>query len=324
MIKLSIIIPVYNVEKYIKKCLDSIFMQDAISSEYEVIVVDDGTPDNSMEVVENFAKYYPNLIIIHQENQGLSSARNSGLKVAQGEYVWFVDSDDWIEKNCLNELFEFFAAYQAEVFVTPLKSINESNGDVYANMFSDHDKQIKFASGIDFLKNGIKVVPVQIYIFKRYFLEKHDLKFMHGVFHEDNEFVPRMLYFATTVCLINSLFYNYLVRESGSITSEFSIKKSEDLILIIKSLADFSAVNNLKSKDKYNVKFKKIGCLYLLLSNLNNTKDTAIQNVFIKKHYWFIKRLSIESIFTFYPRFSFYGLLLLIDYRLLSLYINSK
>jgi glycosyltransferase involved in cell wall biosynthesis len=323
MIKLSIIIPVFNVEKYIGKCLESVFIQDVSSHEYEVIVIDDGTPDNSMGIVENFGTKYSNLKIIKQSNQGLSAARNAGLNIARGEYIWFVDSDDWIEKNCLKEIFYYLNTYQSEVFVTPLKSTEESTDKINCDFFSGV-QEISFSSGINFLKDAMRITPIQIYIFNRRFLEKHHLKFMNGVYHEDTEFAPRMLYYANQVCLINKSFYNYLIRESGSITSGFSIKKSEDLILIIKSLNNFSKANKLNFKEKHYFNLKKISCLYSLLSNLNKCRDSRIIKKFILTNFWFIKRLSVESIFTFYLRFTFYGILLFVDYRLLFLYLKYK
>lgn len=97
MVKLSIIIPVYNVELYIEKCLQSCLSQDIPYDEYEIIVVNDGSPDGSLAIAESIAKTTTNMTIISQKNGGLSAARNTGMSVAKGEYIWFVDSDDWIE-----------------------------------------------------------------------------------------------------------------------------------------------------------------------------------------------------------------------------------
>ena len=96
---LSIIIPVYNVEKYVEKCIRSCENQDIPKENYEVIVVNDGSPDGSLAIVERLANEFSNIKVINQENKGLSMARNTGLEAAKGEYVWFVDSDDWIEEN---------------------------------------------------------------------------------------------------------------------------------------------------------------------------------------------------------------------------------
>lgn len=116
MKKLSIIIPVYNVEKYVGRCLESCLDQDLPKDEYEIIVVNDGTQDNSVQVIEKYIKPENNVTLIHRENGGLSAARNTGLKHAQGEYVWFVDSDDWIEKDSLSKLIQYIKKYDLDVF----------------------------------------------------------------------------------------------------------------------------------------------------------------------------------------------------------------
>src|SRR3712207_8085200 len=104
--KLSIIIPAYNVEQYIEKCLISTQVQEVEKGAYEVLVIVDGAKDRSLEIAQNVARRYTNIRVIYQENEGLSGARNNGLKAAIGEYVWFVDSDDWIEENCLTGIFQ--------------------------------------------------------------------------------------------------------------------------------------------------------------------------------------------------------------------------
>ena len=101
---LSIIIPIYKVEKYIRYTLDSIYNQNANEKSFEVICVNDGTPDNSMNIVEEFKILYNNLHIINQKNEGLSCARNAGLKIAKGDYIWFVDSDDTLEVQSISKV----------------------------------------------------------------------------------------------------------------------------------------------------------------------------------------------------------------------------
>ena len=102
--KLSIIVPLYNVEKYIEKCILSLVNQDF--RDYEIIVVNDGSPDESANIVNELKIKYPNVLLFHKENGGLSSARNFGLEKAKGEYVWFVDSDDWIEPDIISLLYK--------------------------------------------------------------------------------------------------------------------------------------------------------------------------------------------------------------------------
>ena len=107
MIRLSFIVPVYNVEPYIEECIRSLYNQDIPQEVYEVICVDDCSPDGSRAIVERLQKEYPTLkLLIHTENKRQGGARNTGMKVAQGRYIWFVDSDDYIKPNCLKSLLE--------------------------------------------------------------------------------------------------------------------------------------------------------------------------------------------------------------------------
>ena len=101
MIKLSFIVPIYNVEQYLRKCVDSLLAQDVPSSEYEVILVDDGSPDACPQICDEYAAACEDIRVIHRENGGLSAARNSGIEIAKGKYVCFVDSDDYWEPSFL-------------------------------------------------------------------------------------------------------------------------------------------------------------------------------------------------------------------------------
>ena len=118
---LSIIIPVFNVERYIRKTLESIFDTSACPSDYEVIIVNDGTQDGSMQIVNQFSTY-PNVTIIEQENKGISVARMKGLTVANGEYVWFIDSDDWLVQDGVGNVLQLLKDRpNADVLMFPLQ-----------------------------------------------------------------------------------------------------------------------------------------------------------------------------------------------------------
>ena len=118
---LSIIIPIYNVEKYIKDCVESVLNQRKNADEVEVILVNDGTPDNSMSIVDTAVKDLKGIYIINKENGGLSSARNAGLMMARGDYIWFVDSDDTLLPNAIEEVFEVLSNHLGfDVFATVL------------------------------------------------------------------------------------------------------------------------------------------------------------------------------------------------------------
>lgn len=128
----SVIVPVYNVETYLLRCLDSIMDQDF--EDYEVIIVDDGSTDGSGKLADQYAEKYPKRIqVIHQKNQGLGGARNTGIEAAQGDYYLFVDSDDTIEPNALSELWHKVSQTGAQIICFGMKSVNE-NGKVIAEM----------------------------------------------------------------------------------------------------------------------------------------------------------------------------------------------
>ena len=127
--KISLIIPVYTVEQYIGRCLQSCLCQPHVAADgYVLVIVNDGTKDSSMHVVEGMTRDYTTVTIINQHNQGLSMARNAGLKAAKGEYVWFIDSDDWIEVNCLHGIIERLE--QTKVDVLQLQYKNVYNDDI--------------------------------------------------------------------------------------------------------------------------------------------------------------------------------------------------
>lgn len=247
MIKLSIIIPVYNVEQYLEKCLRSCLSQDIPYNEYEIIVVNDGSPDSSLAIAERIAESATNITIISQENGGLSAARNTGLKVAKGEYVWFVDSDDWIETNCLKQLTDTLYNDNLEALV--INGIRVINGEFKKNpprAFTN-----KTLTGIDYLNKIIINCAAVITIYKREILVRNNLNFMEGIYHEDAEFTPRAYYFINKIAIRDYHFY-YNLLNSASITQTVNPKKGFDLIKVARSLYNFQKTIPHEHKNKYN------------------------------------------------------------------------
>ena len=234
---LSIIIPVYKVEQYIGMCLDSIFSQNVDLSLFEVIIVNDGTPDKSMDIVASYIDKYNNITVIEQENSGLSVARNNGIKLAKGKYVWFVDSDDWLTNNSLNIVISHLNK-NYDALKIKLCRINESNGKCTIDSYNKYLKNKDIISGKDFLFDEGAYAPAQSFIFKRAFLQKNHLIFFPGIYHEDSEFGMRTLYLAKSVKLLEDVCYNYRLR-SGSIMSSFKIKNFQDLIVIYNNMMEF-------------------------------------------------------------------------------------
>lgn len=232
--KLSIIIPVYNVEKYVEKCVCSCRMQDFSKNDYEIIIVNDGTKDNSMEVVNRAIEGANNISVLSQENRGLSVARNTGLAHAKGDYVWFVDSDDYIEDNCLGKICDYLDG-NLDILQIQYRYVYE-NG----NPGQDAEKTIitGVKTGKEVLKNGGVDIPAQFSIYRREFLLDNRLEFYPRIFHEDVEFKPRAVYYATKITSYNEVVYNYLQRDN-SITSKRGLKHANDLITISDRIYNF-------------------------------------------------------------------------------------
>ncbi|MBO6057408.1 MAG: glycosyltransferase [Bacteroidales bacterium] len=262
--KLSIVIPVYNTEKYLEKCLASCVNQEVEKADYEIVVVDDGTKDNAMAIALRYQENYPNIKIFSQENAGLSAARNMGLSHCSGDYVWFVDSDDYIEEGSLSLIFNKI----------------EENPDVICIQAKRSDEKIPRNRFSDNVKNGFDVLLhsfddwdrcVPYFIFNRQFIDNHQLRFYVGIFHEDDEFTPRALVYAEKVSVIDRPLYYYWVKTENTITKTVNPKKSYDNIIVAESLSDFKEKNAMPD----NVKQVFENHISLII---NNTLDNINQS----------------------------------------------
>ena len=262
--KLSIVIPVYNTEKYLEKCLASCVNQEVEKADYEIVVVDDGTKDNAMAIALRYQENYPNIKIFSQENAGLSAARNMGLSHCSGDYVWFVDSDDYIEEGSLSLIFNKIEDNPDVICIQAKRSDEETA----RNRFSGNVQ-----NGFDVLLHSFddwdRCVPY--FIFNRQFIDNHQLRFYVGIFHEDDEFTPRALVFAEKVSVIDRPLYYYWVKTENTITKTVNPKKSYDNIIVAESLSDFKEKNAVPD----NVKQVFENHISLII---NNTLDNINQS----------------------------------------------
>lgn len=264
---LSIIIPIYNVERYLEKCILSCEFQDISKNEYEIICVNDGSPDSSAIIAKKLATQYDNIKIINQANQGLSVARNTGLDNARGEYVWFVDSDDWIEDNCLGRI--------TSKLSNGLDILQLQYRHVWLQPYAKKEfipiiiKGVN--SGLEITLAGGLPVPAPFCIYRREFLLNNELRFVPSIYHEDSEFKPRVVYLAKRIASDDVVSYNYFQRQSGNIMSSFSLKRAKDILFVNKQLYTFSENVNLKCVKAF---YKMIGTnMNSLLYEYRNLKD---------------------------------------------------
>lgn len=214
--KLSIIVPVYGVANYLCKCIDSLLAQDI--TDYEIILVDDGSPDECPKICDEYAEKNTNIKATHQENMGLSEARNTGTRAAQGEYIMYVDSDDYLEPNVLGALMEQIERDQLDVLRFRYQNVRES-GEAFApykDMTNYNDYSAIPTDGLTFLNErmGTQCYAVQFIIRRELTLLE---LFTPGIYFEDTDWTPRMLMQAKRVASSKIVAYNYLWRE-GSIT----------------------------------------------------------------------------------------------------------
>lgn len=229
--KLSIIIPIYKVEKYINECLNSIYLQNINESLFEVIAVNDGTPDNSMTIVERYTRNHKNLIIINQTNKGLSEARNAGLKYAKGDYVWFVDSDDWLPEKSISILLNHTNNNYDAIKIL-IRRVKEKDNTFIDEKYNKYLVNKNCISGKEYLFEDGIYAPAQGIIYKRLFLQDYHLYFIPNIFHEDAELGMRALYYAKQIYLIKDICYYYRIRQEGSIMSSLKLKNFQDLLYI--------------------------------------------------------------------------------------------
>lgn len=229
---LSIVVPVYNVENYLSKCLDSILNQDIAKDDYEIVVVNDGSTDSSGEIAKEYAEKHTNITLINQENQGLSGARNSGIRVAKGKYIQFVDSDDYLEPNVEKSLVERMESENLDILRFNYQNVNE-NYEVFepnkvSKPFVDYRDEVCY--GIAFLNErlGSACYVVQ-FMLKRELLQDKKKHFKEGIYFEDTEWTPRILVEAKRVTSVPTMVYNYLVRQ-GSITKSVDPRKRQKLL----------------------------------------------------------------------------------------------
>lgn len=231
MPKVSIIVPIYKVEPYLRKCVDSLLNQDLPKEDYEIILVDDGSPDHCGEICDDYAAKFANITVVHRKNGGLSAARNSGIEVAQGKYIQFVDSDDYLEPNVLKTLVEKMEKDNLDILRFNYQNVSEKyevfDPNKHGKLYVDYRDEI--CDGITFLNERLGTACYVVQFMLKTDLVKSMPLFREGIYFEDVEWTPRVLVEAKRVTSVDTMVYNYLVRQ-GSITKSVDAKKKQKLL----------------------------------------------------------------------------------------------
>lgn len=226
--KVSVIVPVYKTEAYLAKCLDSLVNQTL--KDIEIIVVNDGSPDNSQSIIDEYVKNYPEKIKSYiKENGGLSDARNYGLDFINGEFVTFVDSDDYVELNTYEEAYNFAKEKDLDIVCFSGTTFYPNSSQKLSGDSEKLENEFNYLLGL----------PSACYkISKAELWKKNDLKFKAGIFYEDLELIPRFVMYTDKIGFLDKQFYNYMVREESIMNQTSYNPKLRSIFDVMKSLRD--------------------------------------------------------------------------------------
>lgn len=225
--KLSIIVPVYNAEKYLNRCVDSLLAQDITLDDYEIILVDDGSVDSSGLLCDSYAKEFSNIVVIHKINGGAASARNVGLDIAKGKYIMFVDSDDSIKTNVLKRLLSVAEENDTEICAYEMVNF-EKNGTLKSCHYQFDLYRIYCAENVIYT---INVGSACVALYLQSYLEKNNIRFSEGIVNEDVDFNNRAYSLVHRILFTDIIVYIYYWNLD-------SVKRSDDIDKIKKRVLD--------------------------------------------------------------------------------------
>ncbi|MCO4500899.1 Exopolysaccharide biosynthesis transcriptional activator EpsA [Streptococcus infantarius subsp. infantarius] len=223
---LSVIVPVYNVEKYLKRCLESILVQSW--NDYEIILVDDGSTDSSAQICDLYAEKYEMIRVIHKENKGLSDTRNRGIEKASGEYVYFPDSDDWLEPNTFSELSDVIEELTYDI-ISFNREFVTSEEDKLISAKSRIQKLSGKQALLEMLNQGDVTGFANDKIYRKKLFLDNDIEFPVGKYYEDLGTNYKLFLKATKVYVTNQKYYHYLITNPDSITQSWNEQKLQDM-----------------------------------------------------------------------------------------------
>lgn len=289
--RFSIVIPVYNVKPYLKTCIDSILNQSF--TDYEIILVDDGSTDGSEKICEEYSREHQNILTFHQKNQGQAAARNYGISLAKGEYLLFIDSDDYLIGN--NVLEKIAACKKADIINFNWKEVPDGQEEKnYPTCANYKRMQDDYNSGSDFLLDALNnnhLFPWYLW-FNAYsvdFWKRNEFRFISGIKYEDVELAYKLYLAATSVSICKEAVYGYRTDRIGSTVNQVNIKIYIDSLNVIES-----NIKDVKSRELFpelkEALCNNFSCLYYsqLIQSSRITNKEAQREFWkvLKEHEW--------------------------------------
>lgn len=300
--KISIIIPVYNVEPYITDCIDSLINQ--IYKDFEVLLIDDGSSDCSGNICDEYANKDKRLRVFHKKNEGVSSARNLGLIEAAGEWICFVDSDDWIDPNTLSSIFPILDN-EIDFVQFGFKQINSMGDIIVQSNIPDHRiVMVKDA----YVKTHMYHSAICGYLIKKDIIKKYKINFPKSIkYGEDQAFILKTLICSQKILIIDDHFYNYRYREGSAMNSSITFARAKDHLKVIENISSFMYSINAKLSPLYIYIFKELIFYYIRLG-----LDSTFNIFKVKKEYSnFCKNIGLSDLYFLCKKYDSYFILLL-------------
>ena len=279
-IKFTIIIPVFNTQKYLYQCIESVVNQKY--KNLEIIIINDGSTDGSEMVINSFLEKYPNITYVKQNNHGLAYTRNKGIGLATGDYIYFMDSDDYISLDLFYDLAQVINDNKYEAILFDAKSFFDTefkNKKTNLTNYSRHNYG-DYRRGIELfsaqMKNNEFYSSACLYVVRRDVFEKNNLKFIEGILHEDELFTVKLIISLGKVIHINKPYFKRRIRSGSIMTSGKLRGKFEGYFITLKELIEIYTNFNFMNKFDRLMFKKKIKDIYRQLIKLIHSDDTVI------------------------------------------------
>ena len=276
MRQLSIIISVYKVEKYIREYMESVFRQGLADDQFELIIINDGTPDRSMEVVADIISAHDNIKVVNQPNQGLSVALNAGLNIAKGEYILFNDPDDILVDNSVGPLLSQTMTTKPDIVLADYIKTTDEEISSYRHI-NQYCSQPKEKTGRELLLDDLD--PYRCYkcraLFLRKFLLENNIRFVPGIFYQDVPFIHECYLKAKRCIRMHWLFYLYRSNRPESATNSFNHKKAMDFCIVVKELWKLSMMKRITKEERQKIRHDAFASLSVMVDKTVRHIDNA-------------------------------------------------
>lgn len=291
--KISIIVPVYNVQNYISDCIESILCQS--TDDYEIILIDDGSTDKSGEICDDYAIRFEQIHVYHQRNQGQAAARNFGVEKSKGEYIWFVDADDFLlEKDSLEVLIEL-AKDSPNIIAFGWKQAKEMcDFKSSISVYSIDDPSQRIWQGKEYVMQMLNKSPISpwypwAYLFQKQYWIERNFQFKSGIKYEDLELIYLTILNAESIKFVEKAFYGYRVGRPGSTLTNLKLSTLQDGIFVIaenikKVKSDRALDENLQTKLCNNFACNYFSLMIASTKLLHNDKKKFRK--ILKEHFW--------------------------------------